>query len=369
MGNKQRMVEEFCTLVAIDAPSLKERKIADELIHKLIMLGFDVKEDDSGGKIGGNCGNLYGYLPGDESKEPILLVAHMDTVEPANGKRAIVHSDGKITSDRATVLGADDVAGIVSILEAVRSVKEMGENHRPIEVLFTVAEELFTLGCSVMDTGQVKSKEAYILDLDGTVGTAAYRAPSILTFSIAVQGKAAHAGFAPETGIHAIAIAAELITMIKQGHVDEDTTVNVGTIEGGIARNVVPDYCQMQGEIRGFDNNKALVYRHHIHQLAESIVRKHGASLLWEEEDHCIAYKKDEFCKTIENYETVCRKLGIESRIISTFGGSDCNVLNQRGIDALVISNGMNRVHSCEEFTTIEELEKSCRVLEELILL
>ena len=201
---RERVVEEFCELVTIDAPSYKERQMVDLLKGKLEALGFEVIEDQVGKLIGGNCGNLLAFLPANDPElaklEPILFSAHMDTVVPAIGKKAIVHEDGRITSDGMTVLGADDVSGIVSILEGIRSIKESGRSHRGIEVLFTVAEEVFTKGCSNFDCTKLRSKEAYILDLSGRIGTAAYTAPSIISFEIKVHGHAAHAGFEPEKG-------------------------------------------------------------------------------------------------------------------------------------------------------------------------
>ncbi len=61
-------------------------------------LGIEVYEDDAGIEYNGNCGNLYGILSGELPGEPILLSAHMDTVEPGRGKKAIFHEDGRITT-------------------------------------------------------------------------------------------------------------------------------------------------------------------------------------------------------------------------------------------------------------------------------
>ena len=144
MVNRKRLSKEFCELVSIDAPTLGEREIADLLKVKLEELGFQVQEDNAGELIGGNCGNLFATLEGEIVGLPLLFSSHMDTVEPALNKRPIVHPDGRITSSGDTVLGADDVAGIVAILEAVRSLKEDGLPHRSLEVFFPVAEEINT---------------------------------------------------------------------------------------------------------------------------------------------------------------------------------------------------------------------------------
>ena len=174
--NEKRVVDEFQELTAIDAPSFGEREMADRLIPKLKELGFEVEEDNAGEHFGGNAGNLYAYLPGDLPGDPILLSGHMDTVEPSKGKKGIIGEDGVIRSAGKAVLGADDVAGLVEILEGIRSVKEAGVPHRDIEILFAIAEELYIKGSSVFDFSKVRAKEAYVLDISGPVGSAAYGA-------------------------------------------------------------------------------------------------------------------------------------------------------------------------------------------------
>ena len=199
--NEQRAVDEFQELTAIDAPSFGERQMADRLIVKLKELGFKIEEDNAGEHFGGNAGNLYAYLPGDLPGDPVLLSGHMDTVEPSKGKKGIIGEDGVIRSAGKAVLGADDVAGLVEILEGIRSVKEAGVPHRDIEILFAIAEELYIKGSSVFDFSKVRAKEAYVLDISGPVGSAAYKAPSLISFQVVVTGKASHAGFDPEHGI------------------------------------------------------------------------------------------------------------------------------------------------------------------------
>lgn len=128
----------------------------------------------------------------------------MDTVEPAKGKKAVSHEDGTVTSDGTTVLGADDLAGVTAIYEAVRHLIETKIPHRPIEILISTGEELYCKGANAFDYSQVQAKEAYVLDLSGAIGAAAYAAPTLVSFAAKIQGKAAHAGFHPEDGINSI---------------------------------------------------------------------------------------------------------------------------------------------------------------------
>ncbi len=367
MIDRERLISEFTELVEIDSPSFGERKIADVLKSKLESLGFSVIEDNAGSFYKSDCGNLYGYLQGEIPGDPILFSGHMDTVGPALGKKAILHSDGRITSAGNTVLGADDIAGLVSILEAIRSLVEDRTPHRSIEVLFPIAEEVYAKGSNVFNYSVLKSKEAYVLDLDGKVGRAAYTAPSILSFKAVIHGRASHAGFSPEKGIHSIAITSKAINQMKLGRVDSDTTVNIGTISGGVATNIIPESCVVEGEIRSFHHDKALVCLKEVKSLFLQEAEQAGATLVWEESINCIAYETKLDSAVAERYREACRLAGVKAEFIKTFGGSDHNVFATKGIEGLVISNAMNSVHSCNEYTEVEELIRSTQIVRNLM--
>ena len=240
MINKERMTEDFCRMVSIDSPSYGEREITDLLKDKLRDLGFEVREDRAAEVLGGSAGNIYAWLDGEKDAEPILFCSHTDTVEPSRGKKAIVHEDGTISSAGDTVLGGDDLCGVVEILEGIRHLEEEKIPHRPVEVLFTAAEEAFAKGAGAFDYEKMglRSKEAYILDLSGPAGSAAISAPTLIGWEARIKGKASHAGFSPEKGIDAIMAAARAIEALSSGRIGDDTTMNIGTIKGGEADNI-----------------------------------------------------------------------------------------------------------------------------------
>ncbi|MGB8452871.1 MAG: M20/M25/M40 family metallo-hydrolase [Anaerocolumna sp.] len=362
MINKKRIADEFCKLVSIDSASFQERNMADILTKYLSELGFEVTEDKAYEYYDGNAGNIYGFLKGDKEGDPLLFSAHMDTVEPSSHKKAVVHGDGTITSDGSTVLGADDLAGVTAILEAVRTIKEQGLSHRSIEVLFTIAEEVYIRGSEVFDYKMIKAKEAYVLDLSGPVGTAALKAPTLVSFTAKFIGKAAHAGFAPERGIHAISVAAEAITAIRQGRIDEETTVNVGTIEGGLARNIVPENCILKGEVRSLNHDKTLAEIDKIEHIFKETAEKRGAGLEFETSFGCIAYEVEKEQEVVKRFEKACSDINCKTDLIATFGGSDNNNFVRNGITGIVIACGMNEVHSCKEYTHVDELERCSNI-------
>ncbi len=367
MGLSNEIYKKFEELVAVDATSFSERKMADKLKAELKSLGFEVSEDEAGKRYGGNAGNVYGFLKGEISGPPILFSAHMDTVEPGNGKKAIIDENGRITSAGDTVLGGDDVCGIVEILFGIKRVLERGEPHRDIEVLFPIAEELYTKGSSVFDYSKIKARNAYVLDMSGRVGTAAIAAPSIISFHVTVHGRASHAGFAPENGINAISTAAAAIAEIKQGHVNAETTLNIGQISGGTATNIVPDLCVCHGEIRSSDHERALKALEYVRGIFEVKAGNAGAEVTVDADIHMKAYKVSPDDPTVKNFERACEKLGISSRLVETFGGSDNNQFVKNGIHGIVLSCGMQEVHSVREYAYLQDIEMGVRLVEELI--
>jgi tripeptide aminopeptidase len=363
MINQKRLTDEFCKLVAIDSPSFGERKMADYIKSELTKLGVEVYEDNAGSVYGGNAGNVYGYLKGNIAGDGILFCSHTDTVEPSGGKRAVLHDDGKITSDGTTVLGGDDICGIAAILEALRIIKENNIPHRDIEVLFPIAEEVYIKGTSVFDFSLLKSKIAYVLDLSGEIGTAALRAPSLISFELTVGGKSAHAGFAPQDGINAIAAAAEAIAGIRQGQVDAESTLNIGTISGGTATNIVSDSCKIRGELRSYSHSKALAMLDELREKFEVSCNKYKAELKVSYSVDLTAYNVDGSSDVVGEYQRVCDSLGIKTEYISTFGGSDNNSLLKNGIEGIVIACGYHNAHTVEEYTTVKELAQTSEIV------
>ena len=365
--NKDRLTADFLSLTTGSAESLNERRAADLLIDKLQSIGFSVSEDDAGQKLGGNTGNLYGFLKGTIPGLPLLLSAHMDTVRPGVNKHPVLHEDETFTSDGTTVLGADDASGLVEILEGIRSVREAGLPHRDIEILFPVAEEIYIQGSGVFDFSRIHAKEAYVLDMSGEVGSAAVRAPSLISFQVTVKGKASHAGFAPENGVHAIAAAAQAIARLPQGRIDDETTCNIGTITGGTAKNIVPEQCVCTGEVRSFSHAQALRQIEKIRQAFSDAAGAFGASFAMKTKEILRSYSVSGEEAVVRRFQRACKELGLAGNLRSTFGGSDNHNFLKAGIRGIVLSCGMQRVHSTEECVSAGELMKGAALVAALI--
>lgn len=365
--NTRRLVDTFAALVAVDSPSFGERAMADVLRDRLAALGIACTEDNAGKTLGGSAGNLFARVPGTLDRPAVLLCMHMDTVEPAKGKRAVQHEDGRITSTGDTVLGADDLTGVAAILEVLETLQERKIPHRPIELLFTVAEEPYCAGVRHFDFTQCTAKTGYVLDLTGAVGTAAIAAPTILSFTVEIEGRAAHAGFAPETGVHAIAVAAAGLAQLTQGRLEPGTTLNVGRIAGGTAANIVPERCTLSGEIRSMRHERAVELYETLCALFRTEAERVGASVQTTCDIPLHAYRASEDGEAAQRFIRACVATGLSAQFVETFGGSDNAALQQHGIDGLVVANAMFQCHSTHEYTTADDLRKTAELLYALL--
>lgn len=367
MIDRERITKEFCELTAIDSPSYREREITDVIKKKLEALGFEVKEDEAASKIGGDAGNIYAFLEGEKDADPILFCGHTDTVEPSRGKQAVLHEDGKITSAGDTVLGGDDLCGVVEILEGVRHLEEEGIPHRPVEVVLMAAEEVFGKGAKAYDYEGwgFRSKEVYVLDMSGPTGSAALSAPSLIGWEARITGKAAHAGFAPETGVNAIMAAARAMAVLSPGRIGDDTTMNIGTVKGGEANNIVPEKCVVKGEVRSLDHEKALAV---IEKIRDAFMENAGsAEVDFILDPHLTAYHIPEEHPVVRRFKRACEKLGLPGSTTCTLGGSDNNILLLHGLTGIVLSCGMRNVHSTREFTCVDDLVNGAALVAELL--
>lgn len=364
MVNKKRLTNTFLNFAIIDSPSFSEREVCEKIISILEPLGFKITVDDSGDKLGGNCGNIYAVLEGDDkSLDPLLFCAHMDTVQPCYFKHPIIDSDGTIHSDGSTIIGADDLSAVSEIIEAVTLIYEHRMKHRTIELLFTVAEEAHCEGSKLFDFSKIKSKECYVLDYDGQIGFAANAAPAKVGFTARIIGKSAHAGFEPERGINAIATMAKAISQVKQGRVSESATLNIGTIKGGSATNIISDSCEISGEIRALSTDNAVKIAKDLETQINKTCEEYKTQLVFE---HNVLYKSFKVSpkhSVVQRYQKAVKSIGIKPELRTTFGGSDNNVMFDNGITGIVIASGMHNCHSTEEYTTVDEMEKVTEIL------
>ena len=212
MPNKKRLIDDFIELVKIDSLTGKEKTLANLLVKKLKEIGFDVIMDEAGKFAGGESGNVVATLKGNRPGKKLLFTAHMDTVEPGIGVNPIINEEKQIIeSDKTTILGSDDKAGIAAILEAMKTLKEKNISHGDIQVVFSIWEEQGLLGARYLDYSKINADYIYVFDMDGSPGRIITKASAQDKITVKIIGKAAHAGLNPENGISALKVASYAI--------------------------------------------------------------------------------------------------------------------------------------------------------------
>ncbi len=358
MINPERLLATFCELVSIDNPSGAEAAMAAHVSGRLRALGLDPKQDRKG--------NLVTAVPGTGA--PLLLSAHLDSVSPAMGKEAVVR-DGVVYSAGDTVLGADDLAGVAAMIEAITALREAGTAHRAAELVFSVEEEIGLKGVKELDWSLITATQGVALDLNGPVGGICVAAPAHDTLAIIVHGRAAHAGVAPEAGISAIRVASEAISAMPLGRIDAETTANIGTIQGGAARNIVPDRVELIGEARSRDLAKldrviaetraafTAAAERHSATVELDIVRQYGPMLF--SADSAI----------VQLCQRAVSAIGLQPALVETGGGSDVSVFNMHGVEAVNLCIGYHEIHSTQEHIAVADLVNAARLIASLLTL
>ncbi|SHK06074.1 M20/M25/M40 family metallo-hydrolase [Desulforamulus aeronauticus] len=369
MIKAERLIEEFLELVQVDSESGAERQLADLLKDKLNALGLQVFEDEAGSyvEVGQRTGNLIATLPANGGQGPLLLFsAHMDTVKPGQGVKPI-RQNGMITSAGNTILGSDDKAGIAAIMESLRVLQEQSILHGGLQVVFTVGEEIGLKGAKGLDYSRLQANLGFVLDSGGPAGEIITKAPTQYSLKATVQGKAAHAGIAPEQGINAIVVASQGIAGMKVGRIDEETTSNIGLISGGVATNIVPEQVTIQGEARSINPSKAKAQIDHmveeLRQAAERLGAKAAIEVVKEYDPIDLAPD----ALPVQIAVKAAERIGLKPFLGQTGGGSDANIFNGQNIACANLGTGMSKVHTTEEFITEENLLNNARFVLEII--
>ena len=375
MVNQERLGDVFRALVETDSVSRKEGTIAKSLEKIFESMGAEVVIDGAGPKVEGDTGNLIARFQGAQSEvTPLLLNAHMDTVQPGEGIK-ILFSDGAFSTDGTTILGADDKSALAVIIVTMRVLQENELRHGPLEVVVTICEEIGLLGAKNLDYSLLEARHGYSLDasdIDGIVT----RAPAANHLQFKVYGRDAHAGAAPEKGINAIQLASRAISKIHLGRIDEETTANMGRIDGGTATNIVPGLVTVAGEVRSHSPEKLEDETRKIVQCFEEEMSMYKEAFPSEDGLPRVetAIRSDfSVMKVPENHRVVAlakeaaSRLGREMKTKTSGGGSDANIFFEHGIVMGILGTGMKDMHTVRESSRLDDMIKCVELLLESI--
>ncbi|MFN7017134.1 MAG: M20/M25/M40 family metallo-hydrolase [Fimbriimonadales bacterium] len=347
--NHERMTALFIEMARIESGSENEAAMCEFVAKQLRELGAEmVLIDEASKQIGGSGGNVFARFKGTVNAPPLLLNAHVDTVYSTQNIQ-IVRDEQEIRTDGTTILGADNKAGVAIILEVIRTLKERNLPHPPLEVVFTIREEKGLLGAKVFDTSLLQARTGLVVDGREDPSALFVQSPTHWKFEVVFHGRAAHAGAEPEKGRNAIAMAAKAIAQMRWGRLDDETTANIGTIEGGQAMNVVPDRVKLVGEFRSFDSERVKALTEQWKALCEQVAQEYEgrAEVNLSQTFAAIRLAPDE--PIVKAAVAGLKTVGIEPRLERTGGGSDANAFALSGIHCLVFPTGADRIHTPQE--------------------
>ncbi|MCO5316495.1 MAG: M20/M25/M40 family metallo-hydrolase [Solirubrobacterales bacterium] len=355
----------FVRLCETASPTGEERRVADLVRAELESFGFTVDEDDAAGPAGAGAGNLLCRIPG-RSPGWVMFCAHLDTVPHEGPIEVTLDGDGIYRSVGDTILGADNKAAVSVLLElAARHADEPPAIG--IELLLTVAEEQGLLGAVAFDQNRLKARIGYVIDHASPVGEVIVAAPTHMRIRATFQGVEAHAGVRPEDGRSAIAAAADAISSMDLGRLDEETTANVGLISGGSSGNVVPGICRIEAEARSVNHERALALIAEMGDRMTLAASEAGCEVDLVTERVFPGYRIPGESAALEVAESALRALEIPASRVATGGGSDANVFIDRGMDCLLLADGSSDNHTSSEAVARDDLFRMLAICEEIV--
>jgi len=357
----------FAELCRIPSPSGHERRCGDRVRAELAALGVDVEEDGTGPIVGSDCGNLLARVPasggsperaaGEAGGRSVLLCAHLDTV-PLQAPVEPVIVEGGWENANDGILGADNKAAVAVLLAVARHVRREG-SEVDLELLFTVGEETSLAGARAFDVSRLTGDFAYVFDHASPIGEVIVSSPTHFRVQADFIGSAAHAGIRPEEGRSAILSASRAVASMRLGRLDEASTANVGTIEGGTAMNVVPERCSLVAEVRSLEDDRAEAL------VAEIVDRVHEAANMPDcdcdveviVERTFSGYRLGATTPAVRVAEDALRACGYTPTRVSSGGASDANALLAQGLTTVNLANGTERNHEPGERVSVAALE------------
>jgi tripeptide aminopeptidase len=352
----ERLANTFMEMVRIDSESGDEQEFIaylKDLFAREFQATCTIDE----------FGNLIAKIPAKNTTrtEPVFFSCHADTVKPGKGIEPVLEN-GVIRSKGDTILGADDKAGIAELVEALRTV----DRHPPLEIAVSREEEIGLVGAKHLDTAALKSKMGFLIDMDA-LDAVVIGGPSHMIIDVEITGKAAHAGMEPEKGISAIRAAALAITNLKEGWIDEETTVNVGIIEGGEIRNGVPEKAQIKAECRSLTHEKCVAQSDVIKEAFENAAESIGARAEVKMEMAYKAVSISEESEVVAIAKKAVESVGLKPQVRVICGGTDGSIYNEKGIQTVIIGMGGKAEHSKDEHIAVADMEKAVGMIRHIL--
>ena len=327
-----------------------------------------------------NKANLYARL-GPAGDGGIMLSGHTDVV-PANDKDwshppfQLTEQDGKCYGR-----GSADMKGFIACVLASVPSFQQADLRMPLYLAFSYDEEVGCLGVRGLIDHIKASPEKPAMCIIGepTSMKPIYGHKGKVAMRCKVQGHACHSAYAPE-GVNAIEYAAKLINKLSdlakplKQQLDERfdppySTLQTGTIKGGVALNIVPDYCQFDIEMRYLPEANATSTFSQLQDYAEQTLKPvmqsvHSATDIQFESlatyPPLLTDPQSEFAQWLADWSD-CKEFG------TVAFGTEGGLFDEAGVATLVCGPGsMEQGHKPDEFVTTEQLERCGFMLDNL---
>jgi tripeptide aminopeptidase len=398
----ESLASRFCRYVQIDtqsdpkstsSPSTeKQKNLAKVLVEELISIGINDAHHDE-------YGYVYATIPANSTKNvPVIcFCAHMDTSPDCSGLhvKPIIHRNYQgenlilpddesvvlkmsahpdlqnqigndiITASGATLLGADNKAGLAEIMEAAAFIVANTDiKHGEIKILFTPDEEVGR-GVDHVDLDKLAADFAYTVDGE-TCGSIEDETFSADGATLKVHGLSAHPGFAKGKMQSALKILAEVIHALPTDRLSPESTAGkegfihpVG-IEGNVEEATV-DFI-----LRDFDDAQLAQHGKTLDDVVKSVLQAYpGASYELEISAQYRNMKKvlDQHPKVMEYGVLAIERAGIVPKRQSIRGGTDGSRLSLMGLPCPNIFAGEHAFHGKQEWVSIQDMEKAVQTI------
>ncbi len=373
---EHELVDLFCNLAEVPSPSMHEEKVAEWIKNYCDKNGINCKFDD--------FKNVIINIPAtDNTKEPLMLSAHMDVIGDDSPVKTYLDENGFIHAIDRT-LGGDDKAGVTNALYFAKNLAKSDMKHGGLEVMFTRDEENGLSGIRNANLKNFKSKYVLVLDSD-TLGQCEVSGASYTLAKIKVKSfKGGHSGIdiGDKTRANAAKLIADLISSLPQGVFYEEegtvvTSCNLGGISAGDINvtNIINTDAEVSYSIRSSSRKKEEELKNKMTLTVDefNVKNKEIAKASIEFEEHLPPFEKsdDDYIPIL--FETAAKKVGVEPDITSFHAGAETHIYanetnanNDKFVPYLLGLATVCNMHSKNEYLDYKSMLKGQEILNEL---
>lgn len=339
--------------------------LPSNLQHKVPTIGFIAHIDTADF----NAENIQPQVHTNYDGQDILLNEKLGIVMSTTEFPQLANYVGKtvITTDGTTLLGADDKAGMASIVTAMEEFIQQPElPHGKIRVAFGPDEEIGR-GALLFDVDHFQADFAYTLD-SGVVGKFEYETFNAAQAELTIKGTSVHPGTAKDSMVNALLVAAQFATALPQEEVPEKTegyqgfymlSSQMGTIDEVKATYIIRDH-----DKENFEHRKqhfiALV-----DQFNETFDQPRIDLKLYDQYYNMRDIIENDL-SIVELALDAYKSLGIEPDVKAFRGGTDGSIITYKGLPTPNIFTGAENLHGKYEFVSVEGMEQAAQVVIEI---